>query len=72
MIYSYCKRGIYNNYTSQRLEEGDFVRQLSYWNGDSMKVITTVWLLSVSENEIVFEARGQNISISIEDIEDWD
>lgn len=73
MIQSYCNYGIYNEDTSQCLEEGDRVDRISYWNDGSVVVLKDVQVQSIDKDEITLALEGyEEIAIPIEEIEDWD
>lgn len=73
MIQSYCNYGIYNEDTSQCLEEGDDVDHLSYWDNGKRVTIEDVQIKNINKDEITVEADDcEEITIPIEEIEDWD
>lgn len=73
MIHSYCNYGIYNEDTSQCLEEGDSVDRLSYWSDGEMITIEEVQIKDIDKDKITFETDGcKGITIPIEEIKDWD
>ncbi len=73
MIRSYCNYGIYNEDTSQCLEEGDSVDRLSYWDSGNRITVENVLINDISKDEITIETDDyEEITIPIEEIEDWD
>lgn len=73
MIHSYCNYGIYNEDTSQCLEEGDSVDRLSYWDNGRKVTLKDVHIQSISKEEITLALEDyEEITIPIEEIEDWD
>lgn len=73
MIRSYCNYGIYNEDTSQCLEEGDSVDCLSYWDSGNRITVENVLINDISKDEITIETDDyEEITIPIEEIEDWD
>lgn len=73
MIHSYCNYGIYNEDTSQCLESGDDVDRFSYWDGGKMVTLENVQIKSIDKNEVTIELEDyEEISIPIEEINDWD
>ena len=72
MIKSYCNYGIYNEKTSQCLEEGDDVDQLTYWDDGRRVVLENVHISEITSDDITCELEDfKEITISIETIEDW-
>lgn len=73
MIHSYCNYGIYNEYTSQCLEEGNSVDRISYWDNGKRVVLKDVQVQSIDKYEVTFALEDfEEITIPIEEIEDWD
>lgn len=73
MIHSYCNYGIYNEDTSQSLEEGDSIDRLSYWDDEKRVVLKDVQVQSIDKDEVIFELEDcEEIIIPIEKIDDWD
>lgn len=73
MIQSYCNYGIYNEDTSQCLEEGDDVDRISYWDNGKRVTLEDVRIKDINNDEITVETEGfDEITIPIEEIEDWD
>lgn len=73
MIHSYCNYGIYNDDTYQYLEGGDDVNRLSYWDNGNRVTIEDVQIKDINKDEITVETEDYDeITIPIEEIEDWD
>lgn len=73
MIQSYCTYGIFNDQTSQCLEDGDYVECLSYWDDEKKIVLKDVQVQSIDKDEVTFALEDCNeITIPIEEIVDWD
>lgn len=73
MIKSYCNYGIYNEDTSQCLEPEDNVDHLSYWDDGHKITLENVIIKSINKDEIEIETEDyEEITIPIEEIEDWD
>lgn len=73
MIQSYCNYGIYNEDTSQCLEEGDSVDRLSYWDNGNKVTLEDVQIKNINKDEITVETDDcEEITIPIEEIDDWD
>lgn len=73
MIQSYCNYGIYNEDTSQCLEEGDDVDRISYLDNGERVTLENVQIKDINKDEITVETEDYDeITITIEEIEDWD
>lgn len=73
MIFSYCNYGICNDDTSQCLEEWDTIDRLSYFDDEKRIVLENVQVKDIDENEITIETEYyEEITIAIEDVEEWD
>lgn len=73
MIHSYCNYGIYNEDTSQCLEDGDSVDRLTYWDDGNKIVLEDVQVQSISKDEVTIALEDyQEITIPIEEIDSWD
>lgn len=73
MIHSYCNYGIYNEDTAQCLEEGDDVDRITYWDNEKKITLEDVQITDIREDEISIETEDYDeITIPIEEIEDWD
>ncbi len=73
MIHSYCNYGIYNEDTSQCLEEGDSIDRLSYWDNGKRITLENVQIKDINKEEITIETEDYDeIIIPIEEMEDWD
>lgn len=73
MIQSYYNYGIYNEDTSQCLEDGDRVDCLSYWDNGKKIILKDVQIQSIDKDEVTFSLEDyEEITIPIEEIEDWD
>lgn len=73
MTYSYCNYGIYNEDTSQCLEDGDSIDRFSYWDNGKKVILKDVQVQSIDKDEVALALENyEEISIPIEQIEDWD
>lgn len=73
MIRSYCNFGIYNDDTSQSLEEGDDIDRIAYWDNGNKVVLKDVRISEIRAEEITVELEDfTEVTILIDDIEDWD
>lgn len=73
MIHSYCNYGIYNEDTSQCLEEENDVDRISYWDNGCRVTLEDVRIKDINKDEITIETEDfEEITIPIEEIEDWD
>lgn len=73
MVKSYCRHGIYNEETSQCLEEGDSVSELVYYEDGCEITAYNAEISSISSDEatLCFED-GEDVTIRIEDIKSWE
>ena len=73
MIQSYCNYGIYNEDTSQCMEDGDCVDSLTYCDGEKFVTVEDVRIVKITKDKIMVETDDfEEIEISIEDIDNWD
>ena len=73
MIHSYCIYGIYNEDIAQVLEPGDSVDRLSYRDNGKKITLEDVQINDINKDEIMIETEDyEEITIPIEEIEDWD
>lgn len=71
MVKSYCTYGIYNEETSESVEEGENLNEISYWDDGHLKTLEDVHVSKINADEITLELPDSEITIKISDIEVW-
>lgn len=71
MVKSYCTYGMYNEDTSECVEQGENLNMLSYWSNGYLITLEDVHVSKISKDEVTLELLDSELTINITDIEEW-
>ena len=74
MFEVYTIYGLYNDDTMERIEEGDHLKQITFYNSDCEETkLKKIKISDIYDNRIIVETSDYDeVTIDIDDIIDWE
>lgn len=72
-VKTYCTYGLYDEDNCNSLEEGDSCERFTYWSNEKQVTLEDIEINDIYKDRVVVELEdGEEITIQVDDIIDWE